>query len=278
MASKVRKEMVLAQNFLVRASLVRDLVGASNVGPADTVYDIGAGRGILAAELARVARQVIALEIDPALVRGLRERFQGQPHVQVLEEDFLQYRIRDREYKVFANIPFNRTAGIVRKLLAAAPAPRDAYLVMQKEAAEKFTGSSRETRFSLLAKPWFRMRIVREMRRTDFHPVPHVDPVLLHIQRRDPPLVRGSEDGRLYRAFVAYGFGGWKSSLKVTYRKVFSHRRWKRLAKDLRFPLYATPTELSFAQWMGLFEDWIRKLPSPGRAAVRGRKPLYGRR
>jgi 23S rRNA (adenine-N6)-dimethyltransferase len=278
MASTVRKEMVLAQNFLIRASLVRNLVGASTIGPADTVYDIGAGSGILAAELARAARKVIALEIDPALVRGLRERFRSQPHVQILEEDFLQYRIPDREYKVFANIPFNRTAAIVRKLLSAVPAPGDAYLVVQKEAAQKFSGCPRETRFSILVKPWFQIRILRGLRRTDFEPVPRADSVFLHIQRRDPPLVCGTEAGRLYREFIAYGFGGWKSSLKVTYRRVFSHRRWKRLAKELYFPLYATPTELSFAQWMGLFDDWIRKLPSTGRTAVRGRKPLYGRR
>jgi 23S rRNA (adenine-N6)-dimethyltransferase len=260
MAKRLRNGIALAQNFLKSPALVRRLIDASSIGPSDTVYEIGAGRGIITAELARTAHTVVALEKDPALVRDLKERFLRVPNVQVLEADFLQYRIPDREYKIFANIPYNLTADIVRKLLCASPAPKEANLVMQKEAAEKFSGSPKETRFSILIKPWFQLRIIRELRRTDFEPAPGVDSAFLQIRKHSPPLVREA-DTVLYRNFVYYGFGIWKKNLKLIFRPIFTFAQWKRLSKDLGFRLNATPTEVTFEQWLGLFDCLIRRVP-----------------
>jgi 23S rRNA (adenine-N6)-dimethyltransferase len=263
MAGRLRKELLLAQNFIQKPNLVRKLVDASSIGPGDVVYEIGAGTGILTAELARRARRVVALEIDRALVSGLLERFRNHPRVRILQADFLDFRIRDRRYKIFANIPFNRTSAIVRKILCTTPAPQEAYLVMQKEAAEKFSGSPGETRFSLLVKPWFQMRIVRMLRKTDFHPAPRVDSVLLRIQRRHPPLVCEAEAG-LYRSFIRYGFEAWRKNLKAAFRSVFSYGQWKRLSAELGFPRDALPSDLTFEQWFGLFVFWKGRMTEKG--------------
>ena len=75
METRQHSQISLAQNVLRSAKLVHRLVGISTIGPSDTVYEIGAGNGIITAELARVAKQVIAIEKDPELVRLLRERF-----------------------------------------------------------------------------------------------------------------------------------------------------------------------------------------------------------
>jgi 23S rRNA (adenine-N6)-dimethyltransferase len=260
MAKKPRKRIALAQNFLKNAFLVRRLVGESSIGLSDTVYEIGAGRGIITAELARIARKVIALEKDSALVDFLRQRFRTAHNVEILERDFLQYGIPGGDYKIFANIPYNLTADIVRKILHADSAPIDAYLVVQKEAAEKISGSPAETRFSILAKPRFQIRIIRELRRTDFEPVPGVDSVLLYIHKRSSPLVL-PEDACLYREMVCYGFAGWKRSLGRTFQPIFTYRQWKRLAKELGFSLDATPSELTFTQWLGLLDCLKRRVP-----------------
>jgi 23S rRNA (adenine-N6)-dimethyltransferase len=270
MAKKPRKEIVLAQNFLRCSKFARSLIRTGSIGPRDIVYEIGAGRGMITAELARIARRVVALEIDPELVQDLRNRFRGAANVQILEADYLAYPIAEQEYKIFANIPYNRTADIVRKILHARPAPREACLVMQREAAEKFSGSPKETRFSILAKPWFQLEIVRTLRREDFYPVPGVDSVLLRIRRRARPLLAGG-DGPLYRGFVAFGFGEWKRCLKATFRRVFSHGQWKRLSKDLRFDPLAAPSELSFEQWMGLFDGFRQRVPCAKQRVVRER-------
>jgi 23S rRNA (adenine-N6)-dimethyltransferase len=160
------------------------------------------------------------------------------------------------------------TAWIVRKILYTTPVPNEAYLIMQKEAAKKFSGSPKETQFSVLAKPLFDIQIVRELRRTDFEPVPNVDSVLLRVKKRASPLVR-KEDVFLYRRFVCYGFGTWKNNLKLIFKPVFSHHQWKRLSKDLHFPLDVIPSKLTLEQWLGLFECFKQRVPNNKQAHLK---------
>ena len=283
MDKRQHKRKALAQNFLKDPALVRRLIRNAKIGPEDLVYEIGSGKGIITAALARVARKVIAIEKDPRLACASRERFREQTHVVIVEKDFLAYPIRaDGPYKIFANIPFNITAAVVRKILHAPPTPTEAFLIMQREPARKFAGVPAETLFSLLAKPYWEFQILHRFRRTDFHPVPHVDSVLLRIRRRSelPSLSkegcpfhgRGGasekragactcwrftrDDAALYRDFVQYGFNGWKRNLRSAFKNVFTYTQWKRLSRDLHFPLNASPTELTFEQWLGLYHGY----------------------
>jgi 23S rRNA (adenine-N6)-dimethyltransferase len=242
------------------------------IGPSDVVYEIGPGNGIITAALASVARQVIAIEKDPELVCRLRERFRSFDNVEIVEKDFLAYsfctrpvngvcsltvgrQTRTSEYKIFANIPYNITARILRKIIDERSNLGDVYLILQKEAAKRFSGSPRETLFSILAKPFFEFQILSRLRRTDFWPVPNVDSVLLSIRRRTRPLIE-ADDVAPYRDFVQYGFGRWKPNLKLAFKNVFTYKQWKRLARDLDIPLNATPTELRFEQWLGLYHGF----------------------
>jgi len=264
MKTPQHNQIRLAQNFLTSPGLVRRLVRISRIGPADTVYEIGPGNGIITAALASVARQVIAIEKDPDLVRRLRERFRPLDNVEIVEKDFLAYSFRARqartsEYKMFANIPYNHTAQILRKILYERSDLNEAYLIVQKEAAKKYSGSPRETLLSLLAKPFFQFKMLSQLRRIDFWPIPNVDSVLLSIKRRTCPLIEPRDVAR-YRNFVQYGFGRGKPNLKLAFKHVFTYQQWKHLARDLDFSLNATPTELSFQQWLELYRFHAQKI------------------
>lgn len=265
MKPRQHRRILLAQNFLRSPKLVHRLVGMSTIGPCDTVYEIGPGNGIITTALARIARRVIAIEKDPELVRRLRERFCLVDNVEIVEQDFLNYSFPARcgvgvlpEYKIFANIPYNNTAQILRKVLDERSKLCEAYLIMQKEPAKKVSGSPRETLLSIMVKPFFEIRILSHLRRTDFLPAPDVDSVLLSITRRRPPLL-ATQDVALYRDFVRYGFGRWKPNLKLAFKNVFTYKQWKRLARELDFPINATPTDLSLEQWLGLYHGFRRR-------------------
>ncbi len=276
METRQHSQIFLAQNFLRSPKLVRRLVGMSTIGPSDTVYEIGPGNGIITAALAGVARQVIAIEKDPELVRRLRERFRSFDNVEIVEKDFLAYSSRSRhgdgassltlaqtrtsEYKIFANIPYSITAQIVRKILYERSKLSEGCLILQKEAANKISGFPRETLFSILAKPYFEFQILYRLRRTDFWPMPNVDSVLLSIKRRARPFIE-TQHIASYRNFVQYGFGSRKPNLRLAFKHVFTYKQWKRLARDLEFPLNATPTELTVEQWLGLYYGFRRTNP-----------------
>ncbi len=252
----IRKRIRLAQNFFKDQGLVVSIVANSSVNKNDVVYEIGPGEGIITQELLERAGKVVAIEKDAILAMRLRNKFIKNNNVEIQEGDFLKYRIKEKKYKIFSNIPFNITAEIVKKILFGDNPPEEAHLVIQKEAAWKFVGEPAETEVSVLSKPWFALEILREFRRTDFEPVPNVDIVLLRIAKRERPLV-SSANAHNYQKFVKFGFEAWKKDLKTVYKDVFTHEQWKRLSKNLSFPLRITPSELRFEQWLGLFNYFM---------------------
>jgi 23S rRNA (adenine-N6)-dimethyltransferase len=268
METRQHNQIRLAQNFLRSPKLVRRLVELSTIGSSDTVYEIGPGNGIITAALAHVAKRVIAIEKDPRLVRRLRERFGLHDNVEIVEQDFLAYSLQTAnaklDAKLFANIPYNHTAQILRRILQVRSNIDEAYLILQKEAAQKFSGSPRETLCSILAKPFFEFKIEARLKRTDFRPVPNVDSVLLSIKRRRQTLLPTQEVAS-FRDFVQYGFKRWKPNLRLAYKHLVTYKQWKHLARDVGFPLNATPTELSFEQWLDLYRTCMKSVRNPTR-------------
>lgn len=188
------------------------------------------------------------------LSEALRTSFQSDDRVTIVTADILRFRLPNVPYKVLGNIPFNRTAAIVRRLAQADAPPQDAYIVVQREAAERFAGGpfSRETLSSLLLKPWWQVEIARRFRRTDFDPPPSVDAVALWLARRTRPLVERSQAAD-YRRFIRTCFGRDGHSIRRCLRSQFTRTQIHRLSRDLRFDPSGPASSLTFDQWLGLF-------------------------
>jgi 23S rRNA (adenine-N6)-dimethyltransferase len=193
------------QNFLHDPALVARLVAASDIEASDVVYDLGAGTGSLTAALAQRASHVVAIEKDHALVAALRRRFAGVANVVIREADMFAHPLPRAGHVVFASPPFDRTAELMRKLTAADVPPRLAYLVLQREAAERYIGKPRRTLVAALLAPQFAFEVVHRFAPDDFAPSPHVAVVLLRGQNRAPPLVPG-RDMQFYRDLVVASF------------------------------------------------------------------------
>ncbi len=255
----LRTSIRFNQNFFKDADLVAAVVQQVNFSPRDIVYEIGPGQGIITRELAKMVKKVVAIEIDKELFLRLKQKFANFPNVQLINIYFLKFSIPDIYYKVFANIPFNITADVLRKLLTVVNPPTNAYLVVQKEAAQKFAGTPKETQFSILTKPWFELEIVRSFRKTDFEPMPSVETVLLKIIKRPEELVdQAAKDNYIW--FVKYGFNRWRQNLGKNFKAIFTYKQWQRLARDLKFNPKAQPTDLTFNQWLGIFNFYLKEV------------------
>ncbi len=255
----ISNQKSLAQNFLKKSHLAASLVNDSSISLEDIVYEIGPGTGKITKELGKKAKKVIAIEKDCELYIKLKEKFKLNDNIILYNADFLKFKITESYYKVFANIPFNITSAIMRKIVSAKNPPVEAYLILQKEAAEKFIGAPKTTQFSVLVKPWFRSKIIRFFKRTDFSPAANVDVVMLHIEKRTPSLI-SPIDIPIYERFIKCGFGAWRKNLKLNYKNIFSHHQWKKLSRDLEFPIRAKPSELRYRQWLGLFDFFKRNI------------------
>ncbi len=118
---KSRRE--LGQNFLKDKRVAGQIVAQSDVGKDDFVVELGAGGGILTRQLARVAREVVAVEYDPYWVSHLKERFSGDGNVRVVYEDALRVKLPREPFRVVANVPFCITTSILHRLLDDPTAP-----------------------------------------------------------------------------------------------------------------------------------------------------------
>jgi 23S rRNA (adenine-N6)-dimethyltransferase len=252
------------QNFLLRASLIDRLIAIAALDGNDVVLDLGAGRGQLTEHLARRCRRVIAVEKDPLLAMALRLRFAEYGNVIVKADDALATRLPREPYKVVANIPFDITARLIRRLTSAKYQPADAYLAVQREAAERVLGQPRETLFGLEIKPWFEPSIVHRFRRTDFSPSPRVDVVFLRLRKRGPPLISAAEAGA-YRYLVSFAFTAPQPTLSRKLEPLLGRRRLMRLARELHLDRSAPPSSVALECWISL----ARALAADGDAQAR---------
>jgi 23S rRNA (adenine-N6)-dimethyltransferase len=265
MPSAQRPRIRYAQNFLIDPSLVDRLLDLTSVGLNDFVLEIGPGEGIITERLARRARRVLAIERDGVLARRLAARFASQPRIAICAADFLTTPLPNEPYKVVANIPFNRTATIVSTLTRVARSPDDCYLVVQREAAERFLGRPYGTLYAASLAPWFAGSLLHRFERADFMPSPGVDVVLLRLAKRGPPLVAAADRG-LYRDFVTALFVARRPNVFATLRRLAPPGRVAQALLLADVPGDARPSELLPERWPALFCAFARVA---GRPALR---------
>lgn len=133
----------LGQNFLADPRVAERMVESLGLTGAQTVLEIGGGRGAMTGLLAARARRLIVVEIDRRLAPLLAERFREADTVHVVEGDLLDLEpealgIRAGEETVaFGNIPYYASSPILLWLAERRAWFRRAYLTMQREVAER---------------------------------------------------------------------------------------------------------------------------------------------
>lgn len=251
----------LSQNFLRSGRLARRLVALSSITDTDLVVEAGPGRGQLTSALAEVAHRVIGIELDSYLAPRLREKFDDDRRIHILSDDFLQFNLPDTPYKFFSNIPFSRTADIVRKLTLSDRPPEDAYLIVQAAAATRFLGQpfGPESALSLQVKARFDLSILAWLNPTDFDPPPSVNSVLLRLNRLNSPRITSSEL-REFDRFSDLAMRSGNRSTKTLLRHLVSSHILRGLTNDLAFPSNSPPSDIDFEHWLALFriQKWIK--------------------
>jgi len=173
------------------------------VGSDDLVVDIGAGRGRLTSELARVARRVLAIELDPALAATLRGRW---PNVEVIERDAAAFRLPREPFRVVANLPFGRTSELLRLLFDDPRIPiARADLVVEWGVAVKRTVPWPSSVSGVLWNATYETQLARRLPPSAFEPPPSVAAGVVVFRRREEPLVPPELIGDYHR-FVSSGF------------------------------------------------------------------------
>jgi 16S rRNA (adenine1518-N6/adenine1519-N6)-dimethyltransferase len=204
----------LGQNFLLDDAVLGKQVSYADLGPDDTVLEIGSGLGNLTEELLKTGAKVVAVEQDPDFCRFLAKRFGDQVHL--VQADAVKAFL-PKFNKVVSNLPYQISSPITFKLLGIGFDV--AVLMLQKEFAERMIakpGTSEYGRLSVGVYYRAKCQIMLNVSRSSFWPQPKVDSCIVKLVPRLPPFKVKDEDA-FYRVTQA----------------VFSHRR-KKVSNSLK--------------------------------------------
>lgn len=238
----------LSQHFLVSEAVAAQLAESAEIGTDDLVLDVGAGRGIIAAQLATRGGRVLALELDHALVARLRRRFADTPTVEVVEGDLRSFALPAAPFKVVSNPPFHLTSELLRRLLDDPRVPlQRAELILGWGAAIGRASVYPSSLAALAWQPWFELVVTRHLPARHFAPAPATDAGVLSIRRRGRPLIALDDRPAFLRLLrAAFRRGALAAAL--------GRQRWMRLAPALAAAPAARASQLDVWQWARLFE------------------------
>lgn len=187
----LRPQRAAGQNFLIDQSICDEMIETAEVSAADTVLEIGPGLGILTDRLLAAGARVMAVELDQRLADYLRHRFRGQPRLNIVHGDIFRTRLdtelKDRGYKLVANLPYSATSLVFRNFLTLSPRPSALTVMIQKEVAERIVAEpGKMSLLSLSVQYHADPVLVSTVPPTSFWPAPEVTSAILHAALKDP--------------------------------------------------------------------------------------------
>ena len=200
-----RRTRATGQHMLVDARVAKRAAGYASLTDADTVLEIGPGKGVLTRFLAGGAGRVVAIEKD----RQFTSFLQSMPaNVELIFADALRYPL-PRFNKVVSNLPYSISSPITFLLLE-----RDfqlGVLMYQREFAQRMVAPVGSPDYSRLGVEVFRRaqcRILEEVPPSAFAPPPRVLSAIVELRPRPCPFEVA--DGAAFSSVA---------------RALFSHRR-----------------------------------------------------
>lgn len=181
----------LGQNFLNNNRIVNRIIDASIITKNDVVLEIGPGLGIITEKLLTLAKTVVAVEKDVNLITILTNKF----HTEItngtfllINDDILKVDLSfikkklSNDFIVTANIPYNITGLIIRKLLSEHNQPKRIVLLIQREVAQRILAHDhKESLLSLSVKVYGTPKLITNVSRGNFNPPPRVDSAVISI-------------------------------------------------------------------------------------------------
>jgi len=209
------------QNFLKNRLFLKEISDNLSIKEDDIIVEIGGGHGELTQFLLK-AKKLIVYEIDKSLANFLKEKFYGFPHIEIINENFLNADLQkfNHQYKLVGNIPYNITGLIFRKVLTLENFPRVFVLTLQKEVGEKILKQNSFLSFWL--KIWGKLEKIDFVKNKYFTPRPKVDSIILKIDFYQKPLI---DDPEKFVRFLKQIFRQPKKMLKnnINLPKEFNH-------------------------------------------------------
>lgn len=227
-----RAKKSLGQHFLTDERIASQIVQLVSPRADDLILEIGPGKGALTGLLAERSVRVVAVEVDSDLASGLSRRITTR-NVRVINEDALTLDWKGLvsslvcespgRVRVVANLPYNISTAIIRRLIRLGPSLFDMTLMLQEEVVDRIVsppGGKQYGYLSVLVQYRCSARKVLRVPPSAFRPRPKVWSAVVKLDVREAPAIKVKDEDYFF-TFV---------------RSSFSQRR-KTILNNLRFSL-----------------------------------------
>lgn len=207
----------LGQNFIVNPSVCPRMADESGIDSESGVIEIGAGIGVLTAELAKRAKKVVCIELDSKLLPILDETLADFDNIEIINADVLktdlaaliEEKFGGMPVYVCANLPYYITSPVIMTLLESRLPLKAVTVMVQREAAQRLcapVGSRLSGAVTVAVDYYAEARKLFDVSAGSFMPAPKVDSSVIRLDIRDKPGIEVSDE-KLFFSMVHAAFG-----------------------------------------------------------------------
>lgn len=190
----------LGQNFIVNPSVCPRIAEEGGAREGVGVLEVGAGIGVLTAELAKRADKVVCVELDTRLLPVLDETLADYDNIKIINGDILKvdlHKILEEEFGdmpviVCANLPYYITSPVIMRLLESRLKIESVTVMVQKEAAVRLcadVGSRDSGAVTVAVNFYSEAQKLFDVSRGSFMPAPNVDSAVIRLDiRKEVPV------------------------------------------------------------------------------------------
>ncbi len=257
--SRRKRNVKLSQVFLKDKNIINKIVHCLNITKDETIVEIGGGEGAITFPILKKEAKLIVFEKDDILrEKLLKKAIELHFHDRIVVlGDFLKFdfSLLERLYglervKLVGNIPYHITGMVLRKVIKEHKRIGCAYLMMQKEVAERLTAKPSTKEYgalTVLAQALFDVQVMFDIKPGSFSPVPKVTSSFIKMSPRDDSK-EVKEHFKEFERIVKIAFSSRRKKLKNT---LFS-------SLNIEMPEYENlrAEDLSIEDYIGLLKNF----------------------
>lgn len=264
----------LGQNFLENPELLAKIGDLADLDAQTDALEIGVGAANLTTILASQARRVLGFELDLSLIPLLEKKLKNYPNVYLAFEDVLKVDLKAEIAKILpnsqrivaiGNIPYYISSSIIHLLLDSEIPFERIILMVQKEVAQKIIAAPNTSNYkvlSLYVQEFAKTKIVLNVGKNNFRPVPKVDSAVIMLQLKPNrlPLVQIKKEMKFIELAFSNRRKQLKNNLSVLIKQPDQQQQIKQILTNLFNNSQIRAQELSLTQYRLLISELQKAL------------------
>ncbi len=211
----------LGQHFLVDSNILHKVIRTAQVEKGDVVLEVGPDLGEMTLALARQAKKVVAVEIDPTLVAILRGKIKDHPNVEVVKNDILKMDFRHffkkegRPIKVVSNLPYQISTPLLFRFIESKEVFSTFTLMLQREVAERMMALPCRKEYgplSIFVQLFLNVSTRFFVNPSAFFPPPKVESAVVRLVWKEKPMIEANHE-EWFKRIVKACFGYRRKTL-----------------------------------------------------------------